>query len=48
MIANIQQFWQDVSKEQVSHIKENAEVPAGIPVNASGYTGTTTDKGKVK
>jgi hypothetical protein len=48
MVTNMQQFWKDVAKEYVDHIQGNAEVPAGIPVNASGYSGATTGAGKVK
>jgi hypothetical protein len=48
MVANIRQFWKDVCTEYVSHIQDNAEVPPGITVNASGYTGSTTGTGKVK
>jgi hypothetical protein len=48
MVTNIQQFWKDVCKEYVSHIQNKAEVPPGISVNASGYTGSTTGTGKVK
>jgi hypothetical protein len=48
MAANMQRLWKAVAKNIVEHIQENAEVPAGIPVNASGYIGATTDKGKVK
>jgi hypothetical protein len=52
MIANIQQFWKDVSAEMVGHIQNNAEVPAGISVATSGgpasQTGETTAAGTVK
>jgi hypothetical protein len=48
MITNIQQFWKDVCNEHVDHIQNNAEVPAGIPVNTSGGSGATNGPGKVK
>lgn len=44
-------FWQKVSNEFVKHIKENAEVPAGISVSTTGtqsaQTGATTAPGSV-
>jgi hypothetical protein len=47
MQMNIQQFWKDVCKDFVDHITENAEVPAGITVQAGPYSGSTTDAGSV-
>jgi hypothetical protein len=48
MIVNIQQFWKDVCNEQVDHIQNNAEVPAGIALQAGSYSGKTIEAGKVE
>lgn len=44
-------FWQKIGNEIVSHIQENAEVPAGISVSTTGtqsaQTGATTAPGSV-
>lgn len=46
-----QEFWKKVANEIVSHIKSNAEVPAGISVSTTGssvaQTGSTTAPGSV-
>lgn len=46
-----QEFWKKVANEIVSHIKNNAEVPAGISVSTTGsaaaQTGSTTAPGSV-
>lgn len=46
-----QDFWKKVANEIVSHIKNNAEVPAGISVSTTGsstaQTGSTTAPGSV-
>ncbi len=46
-----QEFWKKVANEIVSHIKANAEVPAGISVSTTGsstaQTGNTTAAGQV-
>lgn len=46
-----QEFWKKVANEIVSHIKANAEVPAGIAVSTTGtstaQTGSTTAAGQV-
>jgi hypothetical protein len=51
MITNMQKFWKDMAKEAVTHIQDNAEVPAGISVSTTGsatsQAGKTTDAGKV-
>jgi hypothetical protein len=44
----MKEFWTIVAKDYVQHIQDNAEVPPGISVNASGYTGATTSAGEVK
>jgi hypothetical protein len=48
MVVNTQQYWKDVAKEIVDHIKNNAEVPPDISVSTSGGNGKTTGTGKVK
>ena len=44
-------FWKKVGNVMVSHIQENAEVPAGISVSTTGtqsaQTGSTTSAGSV-
>jgi hypothetical protein len=51
-LANIQQFWKDMADAIISHIQDNAEVPAGIPVSTSGspsaQTGATTSAGTIQ
>jgi hypothetical protein len=47
MVVNTQQYWKDIAKEIVDHIKNNAEVPSGISVSTSGGGGATTGTGKV-
>jgi hypothetical protein len=47
-LANITKYWTGVADAIVTHIKDNAEVPPGITVNASGYTGSTTGTGVIK
>jgi hypothetical protein len=51
MVANMTEFWQAVCTKYVSHIQDNAEIPAGIEVkttgSASAQTGATTSAGKV-
>jgi hypothetical protein len=48
MIVNLQQFWKDVAKEHVDHIKNFAEVPTGIAVQVGPDSGATSGKGQVK
>jgi hypothetical protein len=40
-------LWQKIGAAIVSHIVDNAEVPAGIAVSTSGGGGSTTAPGKV-
>lgn len=50
-----QEFWKKVANEIVSHIQQNAEVPAGIKVTTtdtvpgvhSAHTGSTVAPGQV-
>lgn len=50
-----QEFWKKVANEIVSHIQQNAEVPAGITVTTtdtvpgvhSAHTGSTVTPGQV-
>jgi hypothetical protein len=50
-----QEFWKKVANEIVSHIQQNAEVPAGITVTTtdtvpgvhSAHTGSTVAPGQV-
>lgn len=50
--AQCEEFWKKVANEIVSHIQQNAEVPAGISVSTSGsstaQTGSTTSAGQVQ
>lgn len=50
--AQCEEFWKKVGNEIVSHIQQNAEVPAGISVSTSGsstaQTGSTTSAGQVQ
>jgi hypothetical protein len=49
--ANIQEFWKEIANEIISHIQNNAVVPAGIKVetagSASAQTGSTTSTGTI-
>ena len=49
--AQCEAFWKKISNEIVSHIKNNAEVPAGISVSTTGtqyaQSGSTTSAGSV-
>ena len=49
--AQCEEFWKKVANEIVSHIKDNAEVPAGISVSTTGsstaQSGSTTTAGQV-
>ena len=49
--AICENFWKKIGNEIVSHIQENAEVPAGISVSTTGtqsaQTGSTTTAGSV-
>lgn len=49
--AQCEEFWKKVANEIVSHIKDNAEVPAGISVSMTGSStaksGSTTTAGQV-
>jgi hypothetical protein len=47
-LVNITQFWTDIADVIVAHVQDNAEVQAGISVNAGGYAGSTTGTGKIK
>jgi hypothetical protein len=51
-LANLQAFWKDMADAIITHIQDNAEVPAGIAVSTSGspsaQTGETTTSGTVK
>jgi hypothetical protein len=47
MVIDLQIFWKDMAKEIVDHIKNNAEVPAGIAVVAGSESGATVATGKV-
>lgn len=50
--AQCEKFWKKIANEIVSHIQQNAEVPAGISVSTSGsstaQTGSTTSAGQVQ
>lgn len=49
--AMCEELWKKVANEIVKHIKENAEVPAGISVSTTGtqyaQSGSTTSAGSV-
>ena len=49
--AQCEEFWKKVANEIVSHINDNAEVPAGISVSTTGsstaQSGSTTTAGQV-
>jgi hypothetical protein len=49
--AYIQEFWKEIAGAIISHIQDNAEVPAGIEVktagSASAQTGKTTSAGTI-
>ena len=49
--AICEELWKKVANEIVKHIKENAEVPAGISVSTTGtqyaQSGSTTSAGSV-
>lgn len=50
--AQCENFWKKVAAEIVSHIRENAQVLAGIPVSTTGsqtaQTGATTGPGSIQ
>jgi hypothetical protein len=46
--AKMKEFWTIVAKDAVEHIKQNAEVPAGITTTSPDGPGQTTGKGKVQ
>jgi hypothetical protein len=46
--ADVVALWKKIGSAIVDHITKNAEVPAGIGVQAGPYSGSTTGMGKVK
>jgi hypothetical protein len=46
--AQVIALWEKIGTAIVSHINDNAEVPAGIPVSTPAGAGATSGSGQVK